>query len=684
MRVRTSKIAAVSSRWPRAGRGAWTLLLALACTPKTDPGDTDATVDSDTVGDSDTLVSPDTDALDTDTGASDTDVVDTDADTDVIDTDTQHAANQLALNTIPGAVFDAGVGADLAFDHGLGGACRAMGSPGAAPQVYAIGAIDLTADGVAELVLFNQSCEDPSHPGVWLDNPIATYDPSTDRLRVIGSFLDHVAPGVTTNPFVSTASFVDLNGDGALDLVSDWNVDNTRLSDATRGYILMNDGHDMFAPPRYTVAGDGAALTYMRDPAGTIGLTDSDADGDMDLTVLVNVAGGGTRMVHLLNLSNSTYVDGLGQVVSLGFVVDVDYFQGTTPSSTYTFAGFAFDPLRPDRSVAICQGMGTISGDEFVYAFGASHGVQVARDFIAAGPTPAIFALPECVDQSLSCAAPMGGSQIRFPRLVLGALTWTDCFATSTGMAPLPVATFCENANHTALLEDGALTGSFANHAPPPHATVPLAWQIDGRFDVNVDGLTDVLVTNGEDQGPFPTQESYVYLTNPGCLDGACARYEQKFLPKGAGHAHGLLWVPVTRADGSTRILLATTSDSVSGEGAPQFLTWSAEPARRWVALQVGAWGDWSAIGAVVRTRFVDAAGQPIADAVLGQELQNLNALPVTWGFPGANSPIVLGVPDAASAVDVRVDLPGLTARQLTLHIDAISGWDRAYVLTPP
>ena len=58
-------------------------------------------------------------------------------------------------------------------------------------------------------------------------------------------------------------------------------------------------------------------------------------------------------------------------------------------------------------------------------------------------------------------------------------------------MAPLPVATFCENANSTALLEDGALTGSFANHAPPPHPTVPLAWQIDGRFDVNADGLPE-------------------------------------------------------------------------------------------------------------------------------------------------------------------------------------------------
>lgn len=652
-----------------------------ACAPNTGPSDHPAR-DSDVIDTDLSLDSDPPDPEDTDQAApGDTDVdtdVDTDADTagPPMDADLAHPEH------IPGALFGTDAGGDVGFYQGSGttGPCRMLSLPGGAPLVYPVGVIDLTGDAVPEVVLFNEQCEDPSRPGQWLRHPVLTWDVPTGRLRPIGAFADHIARGVALHNYVGTASFVDVDGDGKLDLVSDWAVTWQRFDRDPGGFVLMNDGHDSFALAPVTASPGASEYQYAGSPSGVVALSDLDGDGDMDLVADVTNSVFAVKVVAIFNHSDRLAPGS----VEPRFSVDFSYFQGAALTSVFGFASFAFDPRRPDQGFLITEGsdgVGGVPGAEYVYQVGTTSAVQVADDFISER-SPAdgyYFNFPECTDLNLTCAMPMGGSQIRFPDLRGGQLAWRDCLTTATGKSPVPVLVLCEDELSSHLWEDGALTQAFNNVLSQPVPTTPLGWAIDGRFDLNADGMADVMVMNGEDQGHFPIQESYVYLTDPACLDGSCPRYAQKFLPKGAGHAHGVLWFPVPTSNGGTKMLIVSTSDAVGAEGHPQFLTWEAEPSRRWFALQLGGLGDLRATGAIVRYRFLDASGAPLRDAVLGQELQVVASLAVTWGFPGLNSPVVLGVPEHAASVHVTVELPGASATVRELDIDASTGWNRSY-----
>jgi hypothetical protein len=182
---------------------------------------------------------------------------------------------------------------------------------------------------------------------------------------------------------------------------------------------------------------------------------------------------------------------------------------------------------------------------------------------------------------------------------------------------------------------------------------VQLSWQVSATWDFNADGFLDIIVTAGHDAGPFAAMPQMVYLQQPGCYDASCQRYVPVEIPIDYGHYHGLAPMTVQSADGAWHVLAVLNTSVEAQPSVPTAFLWTTTEEKRWVSLAVGAMHDLRAIGSRVRMAFYDDAGQQIPSTT-----EALLALTPTWGSPGFNGPLIMGVPAGATRMEAELDLP--------------------------
>ncbi len=514
------------------------------------------------------------------------------------------------------------------------------------PPILHVAPVDLDADGVYEVVLGNQRC--PDGQGGWVDDPVARWDPSSERLVIGEPFVTHLSD--VPNGFGPSMVFLDVDADGDADLVGSIPDpdDRGRLRP-----VWWNDGAGHFEAAPLGPSLDGLvlaavwALGVVLDGDGRLHLwmasRDSAASPEAPMAPTdVVVDDGGLQVVP----HRSAAVAGLASAwswVAVSLAPTERPFEHLFPT---------VNPIGVSEDFHWRIADALWEPDDFVDAARGSRGE----------PVDAVhFATPACPTASATCYTPMGGSMIRFPDLDdAGAPTWRDCAAISTGSGPWPVFVGCPVEGR--LIERGELVAAFAG---ADVTDVRLAWQVSGTWDVNADGFSDILVTNGRDAGPFPAQPSYAYLRRPGCFDASCGRFERVDLPLAWGHHHGFALVPMPRADGGWTWLGLLNSNAVdpAADARVAAFTWQPVAADAWVSLALGPLHDLRAMGAVVTPRFVDEQG---ATVVAGEP--TLVALASTRGHPGVQQPLVWGLPSGAvSAVAHVAPVRGGTPFEVTL-----------------
>lgn len=523
---------------------------------------------------------------------------------------------------------------------------------GRRPSTLPVASADLDGDGAVEVVLFNQVCVDAS--GAELIHPVLRFDGA--QMQLVGALRWDEANGPVGD--TQAADFVDLDADGDADLIADARTNGSIV------HVWQNDGAGSFSPAPLVGEREGFQVYQ----SGGFTLADLDGDGALDLLAmgidLVDVIGS-ARPVPIYNRLPDTM-----EVVP----------DATAPSSGaagYSLILFSDAPTAdPARYVFTLSTTPTGTED---YVWSVPDLVNLPDDFVGvqrdeltgAVINAAWFVEPSCGGEAPACVIPMGGGTVRVRRPGPWAESWADCLVLSTGRSLAPAAFFCPDPASGRYLEAGDLSQQISipsERVGGPGAT-SLAWIVTDRWDYNADGEPDVLFTHGRDAGPFPPMNQFVFLGDPACRDGTCARYALGDPAWGTGHYHGIGWFPYQDADGSWRLIGWLSSDAESEEDGARvgLFSWRTTGDRRWVALELGAPGRLEAIGARVRGSYVDGSG-----ATVGEPWERTAALLATWGQSGGDPPMIVGVPPAAASLRLDIDLPGCHP-SVTLEVTAFN-----------
>jgi hypothetical protein len=456
---------------------------------------------------------------------------------------------------------------------------------------------------------------------------------------------------------VDSAAFLDVDDDGDADLIGVIGMIGTESAVSTREPLWTRDDHGAFVAAG-TPDPDGD--TQFGAFAIRGGITAVDIDGDHQMEVLAP---------FLLSVSEPRLAwivpprDGPTRVT-------LDRFHRDPPT-----LGWSLSPLfaddRPWARVLI-----TINGiaSEFDVTWDLATGDDLGDAYFDARIDPAtgaptlaaFFSQPSCATRSPICLTPMGATSA-----ILHTSDTAEpealCTLISTGSRVQPVAVFCEEGPGGQLVDRGDLARSLGFPLAIPGAL--LSWQIDTGWDLDANGLLDVVVTTGQDATLPEAMPVVAWLQIPGCYAATCRRYDPRTVDDlGLGHRHGLQRFPVVRADGTEALLVVTSSSQEAGPGAAEAWTWQPPPERRWVALQLGARSDWTAFGARVEVRWDLGPSGPRTPAVppvpddRAAPPPHLHAVMSTWTHPGSNDPIVFGVPDEATGGSVTLTVPGCAA----------------------
>lgn len=567
----------------------------------------------------------------------DTDTVVDDVPTDSLDTPDTTDTPVHPAPDLSGVVINPGLGAAV-LDR-----CRVRMTGARRPATLPVASGDLDGDGSVEIVLFNQVCT--TTDGVDLHTPVLRFDPAVGDLVLVEALRwtgpDGVGPGE-----VGAATLVDLDTDGDPDLVADalWN--------GAIVFVWLNDGAGSLVPVVQT--GVRAGFGFLN--AG-FSFADVDADGRQDVIAMGGEQASVSATARPVPLYNR-----------LPGAMDVapDAFAPAAGAAQWTVVLFSDAPQTEPGRYVFTTSNNAVGLEDYVWRVSDGANMpddlfRMDRDPVSGAPRNAWWFLdPRCGSESPACVTPMGGGSMRLAWPSTGEAV--DCVVISTGWAEAPVEVFCPQDG--AWLEAGDIVAQLSVPSglyPPPPPDSPggptlLTWQITDRWDFNADGAVDVLITEGRDAGDFSPMPQFAFLGDPACADASCDRYALAPLPELTGHHHGLGWFPVRLADGSWQLLGWLNSDAESTESNARvaFFSWHTDASRRWVALQLGRPDRLESVGALVSGVTTDAAG-----AVVGPRWERTHALTPTWGYPGSNPPILIGVPEGAAALHVEVDLPG-------------------------
>jgi hypothetical protein len=508
-------------------------------------------------------------------------------------------------------------------------------------SVLPVASGDLDGDGQIEVVLFNEVCTDAE--GAELIDPVMRFDAASGDLVLVEALRWRAADGEVPGE-IEAASFVDMDGDGDPDLVAD------AISAGAYAFVWRNDGTGAFAPVPETGLRQGFWFVN-----GGFSFADVDRDGRQDV-----VAMGG----ELAALNETTRPVPLYNRLPDAMEVAPDAFPSFASAAQWTVMPFSDAPQDDPSRYVFTTSNKPVGAEDYVWR--VADGANMPDDFFGMDRDPVSgaprnawwFVDPRCGSESPTCVTPMGGGTMRLTRPATGAVE--DCVVISTGLGEAPVSVFCPRDG--AYLEAGELVAQFSI----PRALYPtplpggdaslLSWQISDRWDFNADGAVDVLITEGRDAFDFAPMPQFVFLGDAACADASCERYALAPLPELTGHHHGVGWFPVRGADGAWKLLGWLNSDAESTEvnARVAFFLWHTDSSRRWVALQLGRPDNLDAVGARVSGVTMDASG-----GVVGPAWERTHALTPTWGYPGSNPPIVVGVPEGAVTLHVEVDFPG-------------------------
>lgn len=553
-------------------------------------------------------------------------------------TDTTDTPDEPPPPDLSGVVIDATLGAAV-LDR-----CRVRLTGARRPSSLPVASGDLDGDGQIEIVLFNQVCT--TDGGADLPTPVLRFDPVAGDLVLVEALRWTTADGAGPSE-VGAATLIDLDSDGDADLVAN------PLSGGADGLVWLNDGAGSFAPAPMT----GTRPTF-RLLNGGFGIADLDGDGRQDVVAMGADEGA---------IPTSTRPAPVYNRLPDAMEVAPDVFPAAEGAAQWTVMPFSDAPLEEPARFLFTTSNTPVGVEDYVWRVSDFANMpddlfRMDRDPSSGAPRNAWWFLdPRCGSESPTCVTPMGGGTMRLTRPSTGAVE--DCVAISTGWAEAPVSVFCPQDG--AWLEAGDVVAQLSvprNLYPVPQpgsspsGPMLLTWQVTDRWDFNADGVVDVLITEGRDAGDFAPMPQFVFLGDPACVDATCARYALEPLSSLTGHHHGIGWFPVRMADGSWQVLGWLNSDAESTESNARvaFFSWHTDATRRWVALQLGRPDRLESVGARVSGVTTDADG-----AVVGPRWERTHALTPTWGYPGSNPPILIGVPEGAVALRVEVDLPG-------------------------
>jgi hypothetical protein len=500
---------------------------------------------------------------------------------------------------------------------------------------------DLNGDGAMELFAPNLEC---TVAGATVRHPILTWNAALGAFEIVDSVEARMGRSILR--VVRSAAWIDVDEDGDPDLVGAFDVD-----DAV-GFrpVWRNDGQGYFSP--VDVAAPASGL--VRTPTAYEGI------GIARRGLLTDL--------WLAGADPSLPPSGSSQTPSR-IIVDP---QGTAQWEVEVAApmmdlggAWTWLPLSRDvvtdpwaEMLALSNPMTGVDDQVWRYAtmsWSSNDHVDIERSATGAPVNSVTFVSPRCLAPTPGCVTPMGGSMVRvMDRAAVGdAPSFRDCALISTGFSAWPVLPLCPSNAPSGWWEDGALTMALRRPVGPG---TDLAWNVSASVDVDADGWNDVLVTTGRDRNMFPAMPTRVFLQNPDCHDDACARWIPAEAPIGVGHRTSWQTVPLQDASGAWRLLHLVGSNGTDATAVtlPEIFETTPAPGRAWIAVRVGAIHDLRAIGAVVRPRFFDALDRPLPAMP-----EVLVSQPTTWGAPGFNPAVVLGVPAGASYAEITVDLPG-------------------------
>jgi hypothetical protein len=447
---------------------------------------------------------------------------------------------------------------------------------------------DLDGDGTPELVLLNQTCPDAA--GVAQAHAVLRWSIDDGALVVAGSLLDHLSDAagdaVSLTEPVDSATFVDVDDDGDADLVGVLTYRSTAVETDAREPLWRQTSPGVFHAAG-TPDPDGPQAPGVLHNAGGVGVVDLGLDRQLELVVPYLPAFAPVRLAWISRLADAPPL------------VELDRFRRDPPA-----VGWAISPLQgrdgPWSQVFVsANGVAT----DFDLTWSVPTGEDLGATFFDATTDPVtgapidalFFQQPDCAARSPVCLTPMGATSALL-QTDDGSAPQARCSRVSTGQGNQPVAVFCEDDAGERWTDRGSLAQALRFFEQPGELT--LAWQIDTGWDLDANGLLDVVVTAGHDATVDLAMPLMAWLQEPACYAATCRRYTSARLEAvGLGHRHGLQRVPVRLRDGSEALLVVTSSSQQAGPGATEAWTWQPPPRRRWVALQLGARHDLWAVG---------------------------------------------------------------------------------------
>lgn len=488
--------------------------------------------------------------------------------------------------------------------------------------VMPIGAGYVGPGGAFELWLAQVSCGTATE---MVDDPVLRWDLGSDKLVLAGSWWDRLGIARVAG-WVGALSLVDLDADGDADLVTDLRGAQDALP------VWLQDADGRFEPAEL-----GAPAPFATG-VGTPMVVDKDGDGHLDVLYTIPSEGEtGARIGWVRQRARGDWTS------------DGSAFEPQPGLAGWVLVGASLRPAEVGVTHVVSATNDVSSTEEFTYELAT--GAVVPDTFFDLRRDPeshqavngARFLQPICANLAHTCLTTMGGGMLRH-RTGEG---WVDRLALTTGDARFPIGVFEPDPAAGRFWEDGAAAMGFAALIGPGGSS--LWWDLETRWDVNADGVLDLIATAGHDAGVFDAMWVQAFLGGEGQPQAVRVPFE-------AGHAHGIGHAVLPRSDG-TWVTLAWTATSrpvVESVVAPQFLLWEPNDNRPWMALQVGERADVSAAGTLLALHFQTEGGEPVG---LSSEVRLASM--ATWGDPADNGPVVLAVPDGASQLVVRQLRPG-------------------------